>query len=157
LFHAAWLFVAGIAVTAAFWASPGALLISLAVLAAACALAAVRAPRIAWLPMALLWMVLGAWCAEMEPHPAPAAQLLSLSDGLLRTVEGTVTSAGPVRGEVEPGIDEPAAELPSQSVAVRLASIEVVDDAADRQTPVEGTVRLTIRWAEGQQAAPISC
>jgi competence protein ComEC len=157
LFHAAWLFAAGIAVTAALWIPPGALLLSLAVLATACAIAAVRAQRMAWLPMAVLWVMLGAWCAEMEPHPAPAAQLLSLSDSLLRTVEGTVSSAGPVRGELEQAVDEAAAELPSQRIDVRLASIEVVDDAADRQSPIEGTVRLTIRWADGQQAAPIPC
>src|SRR3974390_1039111 len=82
LFHAAWLFAVGIAVTAALWMQPGALLISLGILAVACVAAAMRAQRMAWLPMALLWMLLGAWCAEMEPHPAPAAQLLSLSDGL---------------------------------------------------------------------------
>ena len=50
--------------------------------------------------MACLWLLLGAWCAEMEPHPAPAAALAALSDGLMRTVEGTVVDAGPVRSEV---------------------------------------------------------
>jgi competence protein ComEC len=157
LFHAAWLFAAGVASTAAFWIQPGALLISLAMLAALCAVAAARAQRMAWIPMALLWMMLGAWCAEMEPHPEPAAQLLSLSDGLLRTVEGTVTSAGPVRGELEPDIDEPVTELPSQRIDMRLGSIEVVDDAADRMAQVEGTVRLTIRWADGQKPSAIGC
>jgi competence protein ComEC len=157
LFHAAWLFAAGIAVTAAHWIEPGALLISLAVLTIACAMAGLRARHVAWIPMALLWVLLGAWCAQMEPRPAPAAQLLSLSDGLLRTVEGTVTRAGPVRSEAEPDVDEPAQELPSQSIDVRLASIETVDDAADRMTPVEGTVRLTIRWAEGQKPSAVAC
>ena len=37
----------------------------------------------------------------MEPQPAPAPVLATLSDGLLRTVEGTVIDAGPVRGEIE--------------------------------------------------------
>ena len=35
-------------------------------------LAALRAQRVAWLPLLALWLLLGAWCAEMEPHPAPA-------------------------------------------------------------------------------------
>jgi len=39
--------------------------------------------------------MLGAWCAEMEP--APALTIAALSDGLLRTVEGTVIGARPVR------------------------------------------------------------
>ncbi|UWZ86733.1 ComEC/Rec2 family competence protein [Occallatibacter riparius] len=157
LFHAAWLFAAGIALTAAVWMQPGTLLISLILLTAACAAAALRAPRMTWIPMALLWVLLGAWCAEMEPHPAPAEPLHGLSDGLLRTVEGTVTSAGPVRGELEPDVNESGAELPSQRVDVRLASIEVVDDASDRLTTVNGTVRLTIRWAEGQTPFTIGC
>jgi competence protein ComEC len=157
LFHAAWLFAAGIAVTAVSWIQPGALLISLFALAVTSTAAAVRAQRMAWVPMALLWMLLGAWCAEMEPHPAPAPQLLALSDGLARTVEGTVTNAGPVRGELEPDSDGPEAEMPSQRIDVRLASIEVVDDAADRMAPVEGTVRLTIRWAGGPKPLAVGC
>src|SRR5215472_18561656 len=101
LFHAAWLFAGGISVSGARWIGPGALLLSLAVAAAACGAAALRAQRVAWIPMALLWVLLGAWCAEMEPHPAPAPQLLALSNGLLRTVEGTVIDAGPVRNELD--------------------------------------------------------
>jgi len=157
LFHAAWLFAAGIALAAALWLGPGTLLIALLVLAIACAAAALRAPRIAWLPMALLWILLGAWCAEMEPHPAPAPQLLALSDGLLRTVEGTVINAGPVRAELEQSVDEPSAESPTQRIDLRLASIESVDDSADREVPIEGKVRLTLRWPQAQQPTPLPC
>lgn len=60
-----------------------------------------------WAPMALLWLLLGSWCAQIEPHPAPDQPLLALSDGLLRSVEGTITSAGPVRGEIQQSVDEP--------------------------------------------------
>jgi hypothetical protein len=97
LFHAAWLFAAGVAATAVLWLRPGTVLVALALVAVLCAVAALRAQRVAWLPVALLWCLLGAWCAEMEPHPAPAPALNALSDGLLRTVEGTVTDAPPVR------------------------------------------------------------
>lgn len=157
LFHAAWLFAGGIVITAALWMSPGTLLVGLVAASIACGAAALRAQRMAWLPMALLWVVLGAWCAEMEPHPAPAAQLLSLSDGLLRTVEGTVTSAGPVRREAEQSVDGPSGESPSQRVDLKLTSIEVVDDNAHRQAPVQGTLRLTIRWPDGKQPQAIPC
>ena len=97
--------------------------------------------------MALLWLLLGAWCAEMEPQPAPAPALAGLSDGLLRTVEGTVVDAGPVRGELEQDLDAAAqVQQPSQLIDLRVSSLEVVNDAEDVQVPVEGTVRLTIRW-----------
>jgi competence protein ComEC len=107
--------------------------------------------------MALLWLLLGAWCAQIEPHPAPDQPLLALSDGLLRSVEGTITSAGPVRGEIQQSVDEPPADAPSQTLDLRLATIEVVNDVADTQTPVSGSVRLTVRWPRQEASAPFSC
>ncbi len=147
LFHAAWLFAVGIAVTEFFWLRPSLALIALALVAMLCGVAAFRAQRIVWLPLAVLWLLLGAWCAEMEPHPAPAPALAALSDGLLRTVEGIVVDAGPVRGETEQNLDEPnSVQRPSQRIDLRVSSLEVVTDTDDAQEPVEGRVRLTIRW-----------
>src|ERR1035438_2482705 len=85
LFHAAWLFAAGIAATHWLWLRPSLVLVALALVSVLCGLAALRAQRIAWLPLGVLWLLLGAWCAEMEPHPAPVPELAALSDGLLRT------------------------------------------------------------------------
>jgi competence protein ComEC len=170
LFHAAWLFAAGIAATAWLWLQPSLVLIALALLAVLCCVAAFRAQRIAWLPLAVLWLLLGAWCAEMQPHPAPAPALAALSNGLLRTVEGTVVNAGPVRGETEQNLidhgdhGEPAepqqlpAQQPSQRIDLRVSSLEVVTDADDVQAPAEGDVRLTVRWPQtpaGEQ--PFQC
>jgi competence protein ComEC len=173
LFHAAWLFALGIAVTEALWLRPSQVLVALALVAALCIVAALRARRIVWLPLAALWLLLGAWCAEMEPHPAPAPAVAALSDGLLRTVEGTVVDAGPVRGETEQNLidhewndnhneaAEPAqlpAQQPSQRIDLRVSSMEVVTDTDDAQTPVEGGVRLTVHWPQiiaGQQ--PFHC
>jgi competence protein ComEC len=165
LFHAAWLFTAGIALTPWLWLRPGPLLVALALIAVLCAVAAWRAQRIAWLPLAVLWLLLGAWCAEMEPHPAPAPAVAALSDGLLRTLEGVVVDAGPVRGELEqnlaePGEPAPAAsgQSPAQRIDLRLASLEVVNDSEDAQAPAAGGVRLTVRWpmnAHGQ--LPFHC
>ena len=149
LFHAAWLFAAGIAVAQALYLRPSQVLIALALVAVLCGVAAIRAQRIAWLPLAVLWLLLGAWCAEMEPHPAPAPALAALSDGLLRTLEGTVVDAGPVRGEIEQNLDEPTvAQRPAQRIDLRVSSLEVVNDAEDTQAPVEGGVRLTIHWPQ---------
>jgi len=154
LFHAAWLFALGIALTQWLWLRPSFVLIALAALAVLCAIAALRAERIVWLPMAALWFLLGAWCAEMEPHPAPAPALAALSDGLLRTVEGTVIDAGPLRTELEQDLaDSDNSEAaqgpvprPLQRIDVRVSTLEVVTDDADAQSPIPGGVRLTVRW-----------
>jgi len=153
LFHAAWLFAAGIVVASRVWLPPAVALVSLALVAALCVAAVIAARRIVWLPLAVLWLLLGAWCAEMQPQPAPAAKLNALSDGLLRTVEGTVIDAGPVRTELEQNVDEAQAIAPSQRIDLRLSTIEVVTDASDSQEPADGAVRLTIRWPQGAENA----
>ncbi len=159
LFHAACLFALGIGAGHWLWLRPSVVLVALILLAILCALAACRAQRIVWLPLAVLWCLLGAWCAEMEPHPAPAPQLAALSDGLLRTVEGTVVDAGPIHKEVEENLDEPTPdERPSQRIDLRVSSIEVVTDDADAQGPAAGAVRLTVRWPlDPANAQPLQC
>ena len=162
LFHAAWLFAVGIAAAHWLWMRPSLVLIALAPVAALCCLAALRAQRIVWLPLAVLWLLLGAWCAQMEPQPAPAPALAALSDGLLRTVEGVVVDAGPVRGEVEQSLNDsasadPAAAprpQPTQRIDLRVSSLEVVSDAEDAQAPIAGGVRLTIRWPAATASHP---
>ena len=156
LFHAAWLFAAGIVVASRVWLQPPLVLVSLVLVAALCVVAVCRgghAKRIAWLPLAVLWMLLGAWCGEMEPQPAPAPELVALSDGLLRTVEGTVVDAGPMRTELEQNVDEASATSPTQRVDLRVATVEVVNDETDAQAPASGGVRLTVRWP-GDAEAP---
>jgi competence protein ComEC len=154
LFHAAWLFAVGIAATEALTLRPTLVLVALTLAGVLCGVAALGAQRIAWLPLAALWLLLGAWCAVMEPHPVPAPVLASLSDGLLRTVEGTVVNAGPVRGEIEQSLvdnDAPAEtakpqQQPTQKIDLRVSSLEVVTDAVDEQAQIPGGVRLTVRW-----------
>src|ERR1700733_10176146 len=94
LFHAAWLFSLGIAFTQVFWVRPSIVLLALAPLAGLCWVAAI------------LWCLLGAWCEEMEPHPAAAPVVSALSDGLLRTVEGTIVDAAPMRSEHVENVEE---------------------------------------------------
>ena len=150
LFHAAWLFALGIVVAKFVWLRPSIALLSLLLIVVLCGMAAVRAQRVSWAALAPLWILLGAWCAEMEPQPAPAPVLGKLSDGLLRTVEGTVMDAAPVRREIEDDAEEPSttspAEKPTQRIDVRVSSIENVTDEQDAQIPAGGAVRITVRW-----------
>src|SRR4051794_7841421 len=150
LFHAAWLFAVGIVLAKLLWLRPSYLLLALVLIAGLCAVAAVRAQRVSWIALAPLWVLLGTWCAEMEPRPAPAPLLTTFSDGLLRTVEGTVMDAGPVRGAIEEDLEQPSAsdpaQLPTQRLDVRVSTIENVTDKEDAQVPADGALRLTIRW-----------
>ncbi len=157
LFHAAWLFAAGIALAGRLWLQPSVVLIALALTAAVCVVAALRGQRVVWLPLAALWLLLGAWCGEMEPHPAPAPALAALSDGLLRTVEGTVIGTGPLRTELEQNVGEPSAASPSERVDLRVESVEVVNDASDAQALMGGGVRLTVRWPAGNGVQAFAC
>jgi competence protein ComEC len=150
VFHAAWLFAVGIAWTHAAWLRPSLVLLAVACVAVLCCVAALRAQRIVWLPLAVLWCLLGAWCAEMEPRPAAAPEVTKLSDGLLRTVEGTVIDAGAIRGETNQGAEETAGETRLQHIDLRLSTIEVVNDEEDVQGPADGAVRLTVRWPHDQ-------
>lgn len=149
LFHAAWLFAAGIVIAHYIWLRPAWLLVSLPLIASLSGLAALRAQRIVWLPLGLLWSILGIWCAEVQPQPAPDAALATLSDGLMRSVEGTVIDAGPVRSEPEEESAEFGAEGLSQRIDLRLSSIEIVSDTEDRQQSAGGIVRMTIHWPIG--------
>ncbi len=152
LFHAAWLFALGIVVADFVWLRPAYLLIALIPFAILCGIGALRAQRIMWFPLAALWCLLGAWCAEMQPQPAAAAALATLSDGLVRNVEGTIVDAGPVRKELEQNVDEAQSTAETQRLDVRIASVEAVSDNEDEQEAVQGSVRITVRWPEGQTA-----
>ncbi len=150
LFHAAWLFALGIAIVHWMWLRPGYLMIALLPAGALCAIAAFRARRIAWIPLGVLWCLLGAWCAEMQPQPAPEPTIAALSNGLVRTVEGTITDGGAVRGELEENAEEPDSSSTTQRLDLRVSAIEVVTDTEDLQAPAQGGVRLTVRWPEGE-------
>jgi competence protein ComEC len=153
LFHAAWLFAVGIGIAHYIWLRPAWLLLSLVPVSILCGLAAIRAQRLIWVPVGVLWLILGVWCAEIQPQPAPEPALAALSNGLMRTVEGTVIDAGPIRNEplIESG--EMSAEGPSQRLDLRVSSVEFVSDTEDVQVPIDGIVRMNVRWPS-DAAAP---
>src|SRR5580658_6035699 len=98
LFYAALLFLAGIVLGHYQYLRPSYLLAGLLPLAVVASVAIWRAPHLTWLPIGTIWLILGLWSAETEPSPAPNPAIARLTDGLLRTVEGSVTDAGPIRG-----------------------------------------------------------
>ena len=155
LFNAAWLFACGIFVASEIWLRPSLMLVAIAAIAILCLFANLRAPRVVWAPLATLWLLLGAWCATMQPQPAPSPELARLSDNLTRTVEGTVIDAGPVRSELEPEAEEAASDSPAQRVDVRVSTVEFVNDNEDLQIPAAGVVRLTVRWPAATEARAI--
>ena len=171
LFYAAIFFLAGIVFARFVYLRPGLLLVSLLPMAGTATLTIFKAPRLIWLPMACVWMMLGAWSAEMEQLPAPNPAVLRLSDGLLRTVEGTVTDAGPMRqidvveeGDTKEGPEdsEPHAATAeggklAQRLDLQLTSAEVVTDSSDEMAAIPGSsaarVRLTVLWPHEADAA----
>jgi competence protein ComEC len=157
LFHAAWLFALGIVIAHSVWLRPAYLLLALAPVAFLCVIASVRAQRVAWLSLAFLWCLLGAWCGEMQPQPAPAPALAALSDGLVRTVEGTIINAGPMRKEAEQNVEEGNDTAQTQRLDLDVSNVEFVTDEEDTQRSVPGGVRLTVRWPDGEAASGFHC
>ncbi|MGA2251239.1 ComEC/Rec2 family competence protein [Terracidiphilus sp.] len=156
LFHAAWLFSAGILLSRAIWLRPGILFTGLLIIMALCAWAAFSALRLRWLTLSALWILLGLWCAQMQPAPAPAPELLKASDKLLRTVEGAVTDVGMLRTEALQSETGTTSNTPSQRIDLRISSLEIVDDTHDAQQPESGGVRLTVRWPDAAETPPLT-
>jgi competence protein ComEC len=78
----------------------------------------------------------------------------------MRTVEGVVVDAGPIKGQLEENLDHKeqgvfaAEQKPSQRVDLRVENMEVVTDADDAQAPVQGGLRLAVRWTANQAPNP---
>ena len=134
-------------------------------------LALIKAARLTWLPIAAIWLTLGAWSAETESIPGPDPTIVQLSDGLLRTVEGFITDAGPLqtpRGNEDSNLEsgqQPESEPephPStgriQQIDLQLTAAEQVTDTSDQIQPIpsSGKIRVQIHWpAAGAQ--PLQC
>jgi len=169
LFYAALLYIAGIVLAHFQYMRPSWLLAGLFPLATIAAIAIWKTPRLRWLPIAAIWLVLGIWSAETEPSPAPNPAVAQLSDGLLRTVEGTVTDAGPMRNQdaaQEAPQDQEFETLPEatgerlQRVDLQVESAEVVTDASDEMRPItkaeNAKLRISVLWPDGS-GQPIQC
>lgn len=94
---AALAFVAGILLARGFRLLPGLLAITLLLAMAVAAAANLRAPRLAWPALLLVFAILGAFCAAADPGIDPQTQVARLADGKPHPLAGTLVRLGPVR------------------------------------------------------------
>src|SRR5271168_58436 len=77
---------------------PGVLAVATFLLVILSLFAARKAPRLALLPLACTWLLLGVLLSEIEPSPDPQRQLrLIADDGGAPVVEGAVMRTTPIR------------------------------------------------------------
>jgi len=127
LLFAALCFAAGIVGVHFFWFSPALLLIGISLSGVLCLLAAHMAQRISLLPLAVLFLLLGSFCAEAASWPAPQAQLTQLADGTPHMIEGRVIRTGPLR-RVESSLpfSDRVHEEQSMQLQVRITSADML-------------------------------
>jgi len=133
-------------------------LVGLLLLAGIAAFAVVRSERVAWIPVAAVWMVLGLAGAEWQPSPAYPTALMGYADNLSRNVEAHVVRVRP--GTVAASADEdqvPPWEATEEasggahplSVDLEIDAIEYITPDVSRMEPVSGGVRVSVYNADG--------
>ncbi len=110
--------------------------------------------RVALLPVAGLWVVVGMWCGEMRPVPSPQTGLLLYADNLSREVRGHVVRLRALPPRVDAGEpdsegwrgdqDEQAAAVGALQVDVAVDGVEYLTPDVSEMVPMEGGVRATI-------------
>jgi competence protein ComEC len=129
------------------------LLISLMVLVGLVLVGLRRSLRTAILPVAAVWIVVGMWCAEVQPSPAPQTILQSYADGLSRQVRGRVVRVRelPPRQKAVDQDNDPAWWLEKEpdaadavSVDLEVEDVEYLTPDISRMVPVPGGVRVTV-------------
>jgi competence protein ComEC len=155
LLFAAVCFSCGIFAASLLWLVPVLLLAGLALSGGLCLLAAYKAQRTSLLPLGVVFLILGALCAEIAPRPSPQTQLSLLADGSLRVVEGTVVRFGPLR-RIESALPFSEKTRKEQSQQMQLKLTSVIGNDGARQ-PLTGGLSLTI-YAPIDSAFPrIAC
>lgn len=155
LMAACW-FAAG-EVLARHWQPTAVLLIALVLLCGLALLTLWHSLRTALIPLAAVWIVVGFWCAQMQPAPPTQQALLSYADGLSRTVVGRVVRVRklPPRAPAEDEDKEPGwwvgkeeAEAESAAGALSLdlqvEEIEYLTPDISRLVPMSGGVRVNV-------------
>jgi len=111
-----------------------------------------KAARVAIIPTYALWIVLGCWCAQIEPAIPQQQALHHLADGLTRDVQGTVirvrTLPPPPRNSPHPAFEPGAWEADpgpdTQSVDIDVQSVEYLTPDLSLMQPTTGGIRFTV-------------
>jgi competence protein ComEC len=132
---------------------PTLLLAAAALLLFALSLVSLRkAARIAIVPTYALWIVLGCWCAQIEP-PIPQQQALrTLADGLTRDVQGTVirvrtlppTPHNSPHPAFEPDAWEADPDPDTQSIDLDVQTVEYLTPDLSVMQPTTGGIRFNV-------------
>lgn len=96
---AALCFAGGILATHAVWLRTGMLFVALLAALITAALAVCKAPRMGWPAAALVYLLLGAFCAEIAPAINPQRRLAQFADHTQRVFTGEITRLGAVHSE----------------------------------------------------------
>jgi len=129
-------FALGILLSLHVWQRPAILLIATLLCIGITMVALQYALRIAWLPVAAVWVCAGLWCVEVQPVPSPQNPLLHYADGLSRTVNGSVVRSGRLLAAPHGAGDE--------SVDIAVDAVEDVQPDTTQMVPVDGGIRLTV-------------
>ena len=135
------------------------ILAGLVLLAGIAAFALVRGERLAWMPVAAIWIALGLAGAEWQPSPIYPTAMMGFADNLSRDVEAHVIRVRP--GSAVPSVDTdkvPSWEATEESGGEHPLSVDLAVDAVEfitpdvsRMDPVSGGVRVSVYNAEGLQ------
>jgi len=123
------------------------------------AIALRRAQRIAWIPVAAIWLVLGIAARSWQPSPPYPAALMAYADNLSRTVRARVVRVRTPHAIAAEDADavpawESTEDTPSETahpLSVDLALDEIEDVTPDHSTmvPIGGGVRVAVDNAAG--------
>ncbi len=147
LYGAVW-FCAGIVLAGYTWIAPGKLISTILLVSLLCVVAVRIALRVAMLPLACCWLMLGLLLSEIEPGPDPQTQLSMIADaGDATVVYGEVTRTTPIRlTQSTSPFGSAVREEQSESLDVRVASAD--------SRPVSGGLRATV-YAPVDQPFPV--
>jgi competence protein ComEC len=117
------------------------------------------ARRVALLPVLTLWVVVGCWCAQIQPPVATQQSLTQYADGLSRTVRGRVERVRPLKAlpaedgapqqtwQMEPGAWEANHEAATESIDLDVQAVEEVSPDTSAMRTANGGVRVSVNGA----------